>query len=42
VDLTGGYRVSNGIILVAGVLATLILFLFTEETYGGEQSGRIP
>jgi predicted MFS family arabinose efflux permease len=42
VDLTGGYRASNGIILVAGVLATLILFLFTEETYGGEQSGRIP
>jgi nitrate/nitrite transporter NarK len=35
VDLTGGYGASNGIILAAGFLTTLVLVLFAEETYGG-------
>jgi len=35
VDLTGGYGVSNGIILAAGFLTTLVLVIFAEETYGG-------
>jgi len=35
VDITGGYGASNGIILAAGFLATLVLVLFAEETYGG-------
>ena len=35
VDITGGYGASNGIILAVGFLATLVLVLFAEETYGG-------
>ena len=35
VDATGGYGASNGIILAAGFLTTLVLVVFAEETYGG-------
>jgi len=35
VDITGGYGASNGIILAAGFLTTLVLILFVEDTYGG-------
>jgi predicted MFS family arabinose efflux permease len=41
VDVTGGYGVSNGIILAAG-FATIILVLFIEETYGGVQPDEAP
>lgn len=35
VDITGGYGASNGIILAAGFLTTLVIVFFVEETYGG-------
>jgi hypothetical protein len=35
VDLTGGYGASNGIILAASFLTTLVRVLFAEEMYGG-------
>jgi predicted MFS family arabinose efflux permease len=41
VDVTGGYGVSNGIILAAG-FATIILVLFIKETYGGLQPDEAP
>jgi len=35
VDKTGGYLISNIVILIGGVLMTAIYSFFTSETYGG-------
>lgn len=35
VDWVGGYGISNGILVSAGVLAIIVVGLFIDETYGG-------
>jgi MFS family permease len=35
IDLTGGYSASNMTVLVSGVVMTVIMILFTKETYSG-------
>jgi len=38
VDTTGGYTVSNAVILVANILMTLTFFFLMKETYGGSRA----
>jgi len=35
VDITGGYLVSNAIVVVSGIALVAVSVLFLKETYGG-------
>jgi hypothetical protein len=38
VDVTGGYSISNLIVIGSSILTTVLFILFTNETYGGKNS----
>ena len=41
VDITGGYSISNLIVVGSSILTTVLFIFFTNETYGGKNSYKL-